>query len=98
MGRFKHENAEVLINKDSHVVVYMGDDEVNEFIYKFISKNKFDSKNNQNNRNLLESGTLYVAKFTNGKNELEGTGEWIELSYGKNGPTKENGFFLMKIF
>ncbi|MDA3966529.1 PhoX family protein [Helicobacter sp. WB40] len=93
LGRFKHENAEVLINKDGHVVVYMGDDEVNEFIYKFVSKNKFDSKNNKNNRNLLESGTLYVAKFTNGKNELEGTGEWIELSYGKNGLIKENGFF-----
>ena len=27
MGRFKHENAEVVINGDGRVVIYLGDDE-----------------------------------------------------------------------
>lgn len=92
LGRFKHENAEVVVNKDGHIVVYMGDDEANEFIYKFVSKNRLDSNNSESNKELLSEGTLYVARFTNGANELEGNGEWLELSYGKNGLTNENGF------
>ncbi|MCX9565150.1 DUF839 domain-containing protein, partial [Vibrio cholerae] len=27
LGRFKHENAALVVNKDGHVVVYLGDDE-----------------------------------------------------------------------
>ena len=90
LGRFKHENAEVLINKDGRVVVYMGDDEANEFLYKFVSKNKFNKTNKAANKNILDSGTLYVAKFSG--DLLEGVGEWIELSYGKNGLDKSSGF------
>ena len=73
LGRFKHENAELVINKDNRVVIYMGDDERGEFLYKFISNKKYS--NNSNNKDLLNSGKLYVAKF----NE-DNTGEWIELN------------------
>lgn len=90
LGRFKHENAEVLINKDGRVVVYMGDDEANEFLYKFVSKNKFNKTNKAANKDILDSGTLYVAKFSG--DLLEGVGEWIELNYGKNGLDKSSGF------
>ncbi|TQR59035.1 PhoX family protein [Campylobacter troglodytis] len=90
LGRFKHENAEVVVNKDGRVVVYMGDDEQNEFLYKFVSKNKFNPKNKAANKDLLDSGTLYVARIDG--DLLEGVGEWIELSYGKNGLNKANGF------
>ncbi|WFB50884.1 PhoX family protein [Vibrio coralliilyticus] len=92
LGRFKHENAALLINDDGHVVVYLGDDERGEHLYKFVSKNKYQPGNNTANRDLLEEGTLYVAKFEMDDAELKGKGQWLELTYGKNGLTKENGF------
>jgi len=90
LGRFKHENVALHVNKDNHVVAYMGDDERGAHIYKFVSKNKYNPNNLSANRDLLVEGTLYVAKFSMTQNK--GAGEWIELSYGKNGLTKANGF------
>ncbi len=92
LGRFKHENAALVVNKDGHVVVYLGDDERGEHLYKFVSKNKFQPGNDTENRKLLEEGTLYVAEFNADDQELSGKGKWIELTYGKNGLTKGNGF------
>ena len=43
------------------VVVYMGDDERGEFLYRYISKDKYHP--DRDNSNLLEYGRLYVAKF-----------------------------------
>ncbi|OIQ25845.1 PhoX family phosphatase [uncultured Vibrio sp.] len=91
LGRFKHENAALMVNDDGHVVVYLGDDERGEHLYKFVSKNKF-VKGSDTNRDLLEEGTLYVAKFEGTEGELNGQGEWLELTWGKNGLTPENGF------
>ncbi len=91
LGRFKHENAALTINDDGHVVVYLGDDERGEHLYKFVSKNKY-RPGSDSNRDLLDEGTLYVAKFTGTEGELAGQGEWLELSWGKNGLTPENGF------
>ncbi|GAD76393.1 putative phosphatase [Vibrio azureus NBRC 104587] len=91
LGRFKHENAALIINNDGHVVVYLGDDERGEHLYKFISKNKYVA-GADSNRDLLEEGTLYVAKFTGTEGKLNGTGMWLELTWGKNGLTPENGF------
>ena len=73
MGRFKHENAELVIAKDGRVVVYLGDDERGEFLYRFISKGKYVVGGDNNG--LLEDGGLYVAKFADG-----GRGRWIELT------------------
>ncbi len=42
LGRFKHENAALTINDDGHVVVYLGDDERGEHLYRFVSKNKYN--------------------------------------------------------
>jgi secreted PhoX family phosphatase len=92
LGRFKHENAAFVIADDGHVVVYLGDDERGEHLYKFVSKNKYQEGNNSANRDLLEEGKLYVAKFAMHADKLEGDGQWLELTYGKNGLTKENGF------
>ena len=64
LGRFKHENAEVVLSDDSKVVVYMGDDEKGEYIYKYISNNKYD-KNNGTSGDLLENGRLYVIILKN---------------------------------
>lgn len=92
LGRFKHENAEIVISKDGRVVVYMGDDEANEFLYKFVSKNTYDKENKSANKDILDEGTLYVAKFYDNGHNLDGKGEWIELVWGKNGLDKSNGF------
>jgi len=92
LGRFKHENAALTIDSSGHVVVYLGDDERGEHLYKFVSKNRYNPNSQAANRNLLEEGTLYVARFAANEGEIRGQGEWIELTHGKNGLTPENGF------
>ena len=87
LGRFKHENCEWLLAKDGRVAFYMGCDEVNEYIYKFVTAGKFNRDVRAANLDLLDSGTLYVAKFND-----DGTGAWLELSLGKNGLTAANGW------
>lgn len=87
LGRFKHENAELVIAEDGHVVVYLGDDERGEHIYRFVSRNRYNPTDQAANRDLLDEGDLFVAKF----NE-DGSGEWLSLVYGENGLTAENGF------
>ncbi|MDD9909044.1 MAG: PhoX family phosphatase [Ahrensia sp.] len=81
LGRFKHENAEMVINSDGKVVVYMGDDERGEFLYRFVSDGVYTAGGD--NAGLLEDGTLYAAKFDN-----DGTGTWMELSEAATGMTK----------
>ncbi len=95
LGRFKHENAALGETRDGRAVVYMGDDERGEFIYKFISRDRIDHKNPSANRSLLDHGTLYVARFDDGDQNADhprGKGQWLELSHGKNGLIAANGF------
>jgi secreted PhoX family phosphatase len=91
LGRFKHENAALTVNRDGYIVIYLGDDERGEHLYKFVSKNKYVA-GADSNRDLLEEGTLYVAKFEGTEGELKGSGRWLELTWGKNGLTPQNGF------
>ena len=96
LGRFKHENAELVVAPNGKVVVYMGCDERNEYIYKFVSAGTFDAANPTSaaNRNLLAEGTLYVARFDAGATAGDnmGDGVWLPLVYGQNGLTEANGF------
>ena len=73
LGRFKHENAEVVLAESGQVVVYMGDDERGEFLYKFVSTGTYTE--GASHSHLLEKGKLYVAKFFD---DLRG--KWIELN------------------
>jgi hypothetical protein len=75
LGRFKHESAQYIVDKDAHVAFYMGDDERNEYIYKFVCKGKFNKGRRAANRNLLDEGTLYVARFN-----ADLTGVWLPLT------------------
>jgi secreted PhoX family phosphatase len=96
LGRFKHENAELVIAPNGKVVVYMGCDERNEYIYKFVSAGSFDRSNPTSaaNRNLLSDGTLYVARFDAGTTSGDnmGTGVWLPLVQGTGPLTAANGF------
>lgn len=95
LGRFKHENAALAETGDGRAVVYMGDDERGEFIYKFISRDRIDHHNPKANRDLLDHGTLYVARFDNGDGNPDrpkGHGQWVELTHGKNGLDASKGF------
>lgn len=95
LGRFKHENAALAETRDGRAVVYMGDDERGEFIYKFISRDRIDHANPKANRDLLDHGTLYVARFDAGDGnpgQPKGQGQWLELTHGKHGLDAGNGF------
>ncbi|MCA8885134.1 MAG: DUF839 domain-containing protein, partial [Hyphomonadaceae bacterium] len=75
LGRKKGECANTALTKNGRVAVYMGDDQIDEFIYKFISTGHFDPNNRTGNRDLLDEGQLYVARF----NE-DGAGDWLPLN------------------
>jgi hypothetical protein len=80
LGRFDHENTDYMLDADNSLAVYMGDDSTPGCVYKFVPTGKYDPANRAANRNLLDAGTLYAAKFN-----ADGSGEWIELAQGKNG-------------
>ena len=86
LGRFKHENAAVTISRDGYVVVYLGDDQANDYVYKFVSATKYVAGNPSLNRDILDNGKLYVAKFSNGATtgDMMGTGEWVLLDKTAN--------------
>ncbi len=87
LGRLRHEGAFVSLARDGRIVVYMGDDQVNEYLYKFVSRHRYNPESRHANFGLLDEGILYAAKFHG-----EGSGEWKELSPGVNGITPDKGF------
>lgn len=79
LGRFKHEGATTVLARDRRAVTYTGDDEAFEYLYKFVSTDRFDPERPERNRDLLDSGVLYVARFFD-----DGRGEWLPLVHDEH--------------
>lgn len=67
LGRFKHENAGTTVGPSGKFVVYMGDDEVDQHLYKFVSEKPIPTGSREEQSKVLESGTLYAADMAKGK-------------------------------
>jgi secreted PhoX family phosphatase len=93
LGRFNHEGAwpaPAVVGQP--IVFYSGDDARNEYIYKYVSKALWSASDVNGGlaagSKYLDDGILYVAKFN-----ADGTGSWIELTFGKNGLTASNATY-----
>lgn len=73
LGRFAHEGLIFAPVKPGRpVVCYSGDDSQNEYVYKYVSRDKY--RPGQANGRLLDEGTLYVGRFN-----ADGSGDWLAL-------------------
>ncbi|QUY37028.1 PhoX family protein [Acinetobacter junii] len=92
LGRFAHEDSACRAIAGQPLAFYMGDDSRGEYIYKFVSDAKWDAKDINGGYaagdKYMNAGKLYVAKFNN-----DGTGQWIELAFGKNGLNQSNSVY-----
>lgn len=75
LGRLKHENASSAEAADGRAVVYTGDDEVFQYVYKYVSAEPW--RKMAAAESPLDRGTLYVARF-----DADGTGAWLPLTEG----------------
>ena len=63
LGRFRHENTAFRHVTGKKFVLYMGDDRANDGVYKFVSDIEYKPGQRSHNLKILESGTLYIAKW-----------------------------------
>lgn len=87
MGRAAREGATVAVTKQGRAVVYSGEDARFEYIYKFVSRDAIRPGGFKANSELLDHGTLYVARF-----DADGRGRWLPLTHGEGPLSAANGF------
>jgi uncharacterized protein len=74
LGRFKHEGARVQEARDGRVVVYSGDDERFQCMYRYVSSRPWRDALRAG-IHPLDDGVLYAARF-----DADGSGEWLALT------------------
>jgi secreted PhoX family phosphatase len=92
LGRAAHEGAWVAVTRSGRAVVYSGEDAAFEYIYKFVSRDAIRPARPgvsaaKANADLLDHGTLYVARFNS-----DGRGQWLPVVHGSGPLNAANGF------
>ena len=87
LGRFKHEAATTVLAPDGRVVVYSGDDEAMQCVYRYVSRGRYDPLDPASAEDLLDDGTLSVGRFDD-----DGTLHWLPLVHGAGPLTSAAGF------
>jgi secreted PhoX family phosphatase len=86
LGRFKHEGAAGIVARDGRYVLYAGDDERYDHVYRFVTEGRVTG-DRARDADLLDAGTLFVARYN-----ADGTGDWLPLVFGTGPLTPANGF------
>ncbi|MEZ8041086.1 PhoX family phosphatase [Vibrio sp. 1F263] len=81
LGCFRHEGCTFgKLTEGEPIVFYSGHDSRFEYLYKFVSEEKWDPRDSEPSNRLsagdkyMDKGTLYVAKFND-----DGSGTWLPL-------------------
>ncbi|KPL95793.1 PhoX family protein [Vibrio splendidus] len=82
LGSFRHEGCAFgKLTEGEPIVFYSGHDSRFEYLYKFVSEEKWDPRDAEPSNRLsagdkyMDKGTLYVAKFND-----DGSGTWLPLT------------------
>jgi secreted PhoX family phosphatase len=78
-GRGKHEGAAGVINADGRYVIYSGDDQRFDYVYRFVTTARIDRANPIANRDILDGGVLSAARYN-----ADGTVDWLPLVHGRD--------------
>ena len=87
LGRFTHEGAQVGVAPDGRVVVYMGDDDDFEYLYRFVTAQAVEP-----GRPRRQQGPARRRHAVGRRFDADGTLTWLPLVAGEGPLTAENGF------
>ncbi|MEB3211576.1 MAG: PhoX family phosphatase [Leptolyngbyaceae bacterium] len=83
MGRFKHESGNVVVGSGNRIVVYMGDDERFDYLYKWVSNGSWRDMLRRG-ISPLDKGVLFVAQFSE-----NGRGAWLPIEWESSGQLRK---------